>query len=550
MKKWKIFLIICCVFFTRIDCYAAKVAILPPPQTTSTPFIPPPKWQRVFIYEHPYRKPIISRVYTSKRRTVISSLPESYDADLHQIWPYIPHPKDTITFPKKLTLQDAILLALRYNPNVEDSEIQRIVDKYNIILEHYNFEPQFTFSQDSTYSSGATPVTTMNATAALKTMVGTSFDFAYTNSFEPGQRHGNATFTITQPLLRGFGYVARIPWLDTLDNELIARLTFQTQIISSVIAVITSYRTLVGDYNSLDIQKQNLKVTQQTVNQFKLEVKIGKLAASDLNQQLANLQNARLNVNQVADQLQDDYQAFLAAVGLIPAVKVNIEKEIHFRDVSLPSLMAAIHMALKHNQAYQQAVIGLRSSKRAIASARDGRKPELNLVYTRPIAFDKPALAGGGDGGDGGLIPLEPVPGPITPTTFAINFTFPIDDVPAKSALINAEVSYEKAKIALEQQKENLIRTVMTQYRSLQIQKQSIEIAEKQVEFQEQTLRDARIKFRFGKVTMFEVIQDQNQLLSSRTALVTQKIQYLNLITTFYQTLGITLDKWHIQLRY
>lgn len=503
--------------------------------------LPPPGSVGIATENVKTEKLRVSEVLPPKFPHPLSSYPLRYQCQQCGIDQLLPGAYTSHRIPGTLTLRDAILLALRNNPDVENSELTRIVDKYNVIVARYAFEPQFTLGGSATYFRNGVPNFEVNSSVNLFTPIGSTINFAYTNPF--GGSNGNATLTFTQPLLRGFGFVNRIPYLDALDNEEIAKITFRTQIINVVVAVETSYRALVEDYNNLEIQKQNYHETLEQLKQYRLMAKVGKMSPSDLNQQEANLANAKLGVIQQQDQVQDDYQTFLSSLGLIPSAIVSIDKHIDLDDIHLPTLKESIRLALAYNTDFQTALIQLRSTKRAIIVARDARKPQLNVTYTQPISFNDSSF-----GGTNGMVPINGGGG--NGFTLNLQLDIPINDVPAKANLIGAEVALEQAQLSLEQQKEDLIRQVMTSYRSLQIQWQGILIAETSVKLQEQTLKDAQIKLKYGKITMFEVIQDQVNLLQARTDLVSQKIQYLNSVTTFYQNLGITLDVWDIKLRY
>ena len=102
----------------------------------------------------------------------------------------------------------------------------------------------------------------------------------------------------------------------------------------------------------------------------------------------------------------------------------------------------------------------------------------------------------------------------------------------------------------MEQQRNQLVRNVTNQINQLHNQYQQIIVARKGVELQAKIVRDAEIKLKYGKMTVFEVNQLQDQLLEQQTNLVTAQIQFLNSITTLTQTLVLTLDKWEITLRY
>ena len=100
------------------------------------------------------------------------------------------------------------------------------------------------------------------------------------------------------------------------------------------------------------------------------------------------------------------------------------------------------------------------------------------------------------------------------------------------------------------EQKQQLIRDVTNQLMQLQNQYQQIQVAINGVALQEKTLVNAQLKLKYGRSTVFEVDQLQDQLLQQQTSLIGDKIQFLNQITALSQTLGTTLSDWGITLRY
>lgn len=488
-----------------------------------------PMYQDAYRMPSPiFKTPVIPMRHAPSPYAVVNQSdthPEDFSKSL-------PSPTDAKVPAKTITLREAILLALRNNPDVINSELTRITDKYNIILVRRQFAPQYQpITASMLFQKGSAPTYSIGTGINLDTPIGTKFQFSYSTPVVGTL--GSATLDVTQPLLRGFGYVNRIQLEDDYDNELVARLNFKSSIISVVQNVITSYRTLVEDYNNLAIQKQNLKETKETVDQLKMEVKYGKQPGNSLQQQEGNLATAKLSYIQTQDQVQDDYQSFLQDIGLIASARLKIITKINFTQTKIPKVKDAVATALAHNIQYRQDIIELRATKRAIITAQDARKPQFDVK----AGLSVPDL--GNPSAPGNFIP-----------SFGFDFSVPIDDVEAKSALVGAKIAYLQAKNSLAQTKETVIQTVITDIQNLQNLKQQIIIGEQAVKLSELTLKDAQIQQRYGKITMFEVIQDQNNLLSQRTELVSGQISFLNSITNLNSFLGVTLNVWNVKLRY
>lgn len=438
----------------------------------------------------------------------------------------LPVPCDTPRIPKTLTLQDAILLALRNNPDVFSSQLQRVVDKYALEVAYYNYEPQFAINGNATIARGEKPtgtigpVTTLNSTFGTQTSLNVNFN-------KPGGDTEN--LTVLQPLLRGFGAVNLVPLLDAKDTETINKLSFKNNTINTVVTIITDYYTLVEDYNSLQTQMLTLKTQEQLVAQYKLQVKIGKLARSELLQQESTLATTRLQTNEQKNQLQQAYQQLLGDIGLNPALKLNVDYKINIEEYKLPTDQEAITIALADNIEYQTALLALKITKRQILVAHDANRPQLDMTGTVDLTHTNI---------DDGSPSLQ----------FDLNV--PIDDVALKQQLISAQVAYRQAQLSLESQRIALVRSVINSLTQLRYQHETILLDINAVKLLSMSLRAEEIKLKYGKSTMFNVTQLQNQVLSQQIDLINQQITYLLNITSFEQLLGETLERWNIKLLY
>lgn len=460
---------------------------------------------------------------------------------------FLPQPRRTPRSSKGLSLKEAILLALRSNPNIESSELQRVIDKFSLEVAHNFYVPQFSITGSANYVSKSRPSYQIGPSVSVKSPIGTTVRATYGNAFlgSPGE----VTLTVKQALLRGAGWDYNTAQLaNAVDTEKIAKLTFKNSVITVIVNVINSYRTLVQDYNNLAIQKTTLLRSRQRVKQTKLQVKAGKLAPSDLLQQQSNLATTRLSMLQQKSALQRDYQNFLEALGLVATAKLTIDKNINFNYPKIPRVRKCIQLALLNNIDYQSALIRLRSTKRALMQAKNEAKWQLDLTASTTVGAQTGTAtvpAGTGTSGPSGTI----ASGGLGPS---IGFTLdiPFNDIKAKQAILNARIALEQAKLSLREKKLQLVRTVTNQVNQIRDQYQQIKVAVAAVKMQEQTLKNTELKLRYGKTTVFEANQLQDQLLQQKTSLVADKIQLLNFVTTLNQTLGITLNKWGISLRY
>ncbi len=451
----------------------------------------------------------------------------------------IPQPHVMPPVAKTLSLHEAIALALRNNQNVKTAELQRIIDKFGLEVNIWKaYEPQITaLNVTSTMQKNVPPVWNLTTGVSLPgSTLGTTAKIDYANNLLGG--FGTAAISVTQPLLKGFGLAFnRIAYDNAIDAERTARLSFKDSIISVVDDVVKKYRSLVEAYNNLKTNEQSLKSQKDQVLQSNLQVKAGKMAKSDLLQQQENLESTKLSVVQQQDALRNAYQEFLTTLGLVPETKLIIDKNISIRNVRVPSRKEAIRIALAHNISYQKALISLRGDERSLLSAKNARKWQLDM--TGSVTLGRTASVANGVTANVNTYPK-----------LGFSLTVPINDLALKREVVQAKVSLENARMKLAQQKEDLIRNVANQLDSIHNQHKQIKISELAVKLQAQTLQNAELKLKYGKTTVFEVNSLTNQLVTQQVSLISTKITYLNDLTSLFQTLGTTLDKWKIKLRY
>jgi len=446
----------------------------------------------------------------------------------------LPAPQETQTATKTLSIREAILLALRNNPIVKSSEIQRIVDKYQVILAQQKFRPQYSLNYSQTIGPSILSSYNVAPSVTMLTPWGARMGIGYANTFRG--EDGGATVTWEQPLIRGFGAVNTVEYHNALANEQVAKLGFKKNIIDIVILVISAYRQLVQDYQSLAIQKRFLRESDLALKQYRLKVKVGKMAPSDILQQKANYEMTRLSLVQQENRVQQDYQALLSAIGLRPSATLIIQQKIKLDSFQLPTQEIAVQRALAGNIAYRQVLLQLQNIQRAIIVAKDAQKWQLNLTGS--------AVIGQPDSLQGVLVTPE------NSVSLTLNLDIPIDNVQAKAEEVQARIAYEQAKLALEQQREDLIRQVMTQLQTIKSDWQQIAVSRNTVALQAATLKAAKTRLSFGRATVFEVTQDQDLLLQQETNLVSTEVTYLNDMTQLHNIWGNELEVRHIQLIY
>ncbi|EKD74806.1 MAG: hypothetical protein ACD_44C00326G0002 [uncultured bacterium] len=450
--------------------------------------------------------------------------------------------------PKILTMKDAILLALRYNPSIQSQELQRVIDKFSLRVAENNFELQYALTASAQYSKSTSlntatysNGTTLTQSTTLNNALGTQFGVQLNAPSSEGSVHPGATFSISQPLMRGFGQEVNLASLrNAKDAEFLSRLTLKNTIEQTVTTIISDYRQAVLAANQLSILKLTLKNDQKTYHQLELEIKHGKKAPAEALQSKSAISQDLLNITQGENALAQAKQALLNDIGLSPQTPIIVSADIN-DTLIIPLLDESLKIGLANNYAYQGALIQQKQNKRNLVLAKDQLRPEVNVLLTQ--------TQGGGD-----------TPGaPATVDSFVnvnngqqsvqLAVSVPIRDFQKQQGLLQAKIALEQQEVAMAQAHRNLETQVINAITNLKLLKQQIELAKQARDAAKRNVEIAKIKLKYGRVAMFEVNNLQGTLTSSELAVVSNQINYLNALSQLQLLLGTTLNTWDIQLR-
>lgn len=452
-----------------------------------------------------------------------------------------------------LGLREAILLALRYNPNIQNVELDRIIQRYQLRLAHNEFELQYALGasgviQKSTFNGvGSSTTNTLMASPelGLKTKLGTKAtltmdnNVAIYNSYNPV-----LNFSVTQPLLRGFGKsVNEAGLLDAIDNEWLNKLGLQQSVIDQVTQVIMAYRALILSGNNLHNQRLQLKEAKKSFEINEKKIEAGQLEPTGNIQQSYQIESLSLMVEQGENDFKTTSQDLLQTIGLDPDMHLSVPSDVALDEIIVPDLKQSIDLALNHNVQYLAQKMALRADERAYTVAKNQQLWQLDLS-----ANVQGGTANDVVGVNGGLRGIYS--GNNVTESARVTLTVPLNDLNRRSQLINAKVRLEKDRLNMTAAKRALVTNITNTINNIQSLAKRYQLAQKQVKLAEQSYTLEKKKQQAGISSALDVNNTQNQLIQAQSGLIGAKIAYLNQLSALQRTLGTTLDYWKIKLRY
>lgn len=452
-----------------------------------------------------------------------------------------------------LTIREAILLALRYNPNILNAELDRIIQRYQLRLAHNEFELQYALAgraiiEKSRYSgvgNASTNTFLASPEVDLKTKTGGQLSLMMDNSVAAvGNYNPMLNLSFKQPLLRGFGKdVNEAGLLNAIDSEWLNKLSLQQSVIDQITQVIMTYRSLILSGNTLENQRLQLAEARKSYENNEKRIQAGQLETTGNIQQSYQIESLSLMVEQAENDFKNTSQDLLQIIGLDPDMRLAVPSDLTLEKIAIPDLEDSIAIALNHNTQYLALQMAARANERAYKIAKNEQLWQLDLtanVQTGTITgvdSTSPGIQGIYNGRN------------LTESA-GLTLTIPINDIGRKNQLITAKVQLEKDRLNLIAAKRALMTTVKNTITSIQSQAKRYELARRQVDLAAQSYALEKKKLAAGITTALDVNNTQNQLLQAQRGLINAKIAYLNEISALQRLLGTTLTHWRIKLRY
>lgn len=431
-----------------------------------------------------------------------------------------------------------------------------------------------TTPQTNPFVAGATALAT-NTTLADGGYVqgfgpGTQLNFSYNNaretinsirtSYSPFTT-ASLGFTITQPLLRGFGLAVNRRFIRIAKNERkIADLLLRQQLIATVYGVVRLYTDLVALYEDVKVKEETLTSAQKLYDDTKARVDEGTQAPIELTRANAQVSGIRQDVinarglleeqeaivkNVITRRSSDDVDVLNARI--IPTDTIDVPEKDEIRPIQ--DLIAE---AFANRPDLNQARVQIDNSQISLEGSRNNLLPEIDLVgvaQNNALAGQQNPLAPAADptflGGYGSA--LEQLATRKYPTYgIGLNVTLPLRNRIAQADVVRDEIQLRQTQIRFEQFRKQAQLEVEDALVAMRRARASYEAALQSQALQQESLEAEQSKFDVGASTSFFIIQYQSYLAQARSTVVVAKSAYLKARAALERAAGTILEDNHV----
>jgi outer membrane protein len=406
------------------------------------------------------------------------------------------------------------------------------------------------------------------------------------------------TFTITQPLLNGFGILPNTRFILEAKNTVkVAESQFEQQVITSATSVSNAYWELVFDRENVKVQQAAVGVSQKLYEDNKKQLEIGTMAPLDVLTAESELATDTQNLilAQTTKLQQETVLLNLITKNLVSPDVLNVEV-IPTTGIATPDVTENIALTDAVQEAWQkrpeilQAQLNVKNSGIEVKATRNALLPTANLfgqysatglngdqittTQTATGTFTANSLAPLVDQ-NGNIINVGGVPvfagipnlnAPVTtiqkgglpdalsaminsnfPTyAFGINFTLPIRNRSAQADNARALLDERQIEVQYRSLQNSIVLNVRNAQIALQQDRAQVAAAEKAQTLAAQTLDAEQKKYQLGSSTSYNVVLRARDLTTAQGNLLRARVNLEEAAVNFNQAMGRTLEVNHI----
>jgi outer membrane protein len=479
----------------------------------------------------------------------------------------------------RLGLEDAILLTLQNNTDINVDRTQYDQSIFAVQRAHGTFDPLITAGFAPTRS--VSPTTSSLAGASTLSNLTQTSSVNYTEQFQTGTLFGaglsttrstsnssfsivnpsflsGLTFSLAQPLWRKGGLFAnRAPIIIAQRGVRQSRATFQAQVNDIVVRAIGQYWDAVEARKNLEVIKKSVELADSSFKRDKRALELGALPPLDIYRSESQVAQRKIALIQAEYNLKRVDETFRQTIGAdldprIGALDLDLTENAESSGtLTTVDLQEALTQALKNRPEIEAQHQQLAIDDTNVRVANNNLKPDLNLsaTYTSNglggISFagnssGPPVVLSTGGFGDS----ISQLGGFSFPTYgMSLQLRLPIRNSAASADLGSALVSKKSSLYKMRSLEQAISTEVKNAVHDLELSELVITAAQASRDLAAKTLGAEERKYQLGAGTIFFVLDAQNQLSAAELALVQSQIAYQRALAAVDHATGALLDK-------
>ena len=420
------------------------------------------------------------------------------------------------------------------NRTIKNAYLQRIIDRQDLALAKDEFVPNFTPALSADQNGDAFEELSASSTARLRIPTGGQLEVIVEGVGLSAERNGlDYGVSFTQPLFRGFGIDVNVAPIEIARlQEAVNIFEFKSTLNNTITEAIEAYRRLYQAQEQLKIEQLSLENTKKQSELFRALIEAGRLARTELVQSQADLANRKVSLLEARNELTQARLALIEILDIdeeLKPVAVEIQNTVEPPSLNLDELR---QLAFNNNPEYLQALALVEAAKLGIVLAKNQRRWDLDLevdYYSNMRNIEDDDTTGFSTG---------------------LFLSREFGNLNLEQSVERSQINLSQVKNNLQEAHESLEIALKNEIRNIKINLEQIELTKQARQLSEQQLENEREKLRLGvgNTRAIDLLNFENDLVLAKNRELDAIIDYLNALTRLEQTVGITLDKWNIEI--
>lgn len=429
----------------------------------------------------------------------------------------------------ELTLAEAIRLALQNNRTLTGTRLQRDVQRFSLEVAEDEYRPKASLNASADVYDDGREMAGISPQMNLDIPTGGRFSLKWSKPLAgEGDRHGRWTLDFSQPLLKGAGLdIDMVPLRTARINERMNILSFRDTAAGIVESVISAYRAVIRADREIQISGDALERAKEQLEVNRTLIKAGRMAENEIIRTEAEVANRKLGLVQSENGLVSANSRLVNFLDIAGITRIKPTETLNIEEVR-PDFEKSVKIALQNRRDYLKALLELEIAKMDLRVAEDGLLWDLTL--------------------DASMMRDSSDSGRKNDYSMGLQLNIPLWRRPLKFSVVRGRRALRQAEINLAESRQQIQIEVLQATQDVELGFQQVILARKARKLAQKKLDIERKKLNEGLTSTFRLTSTEDDLIQAENTELNAALSYLTALTEFDRVLGVTLERWDIEL--
>ena len=425
-----------------------------------------------------------------------------------------------------LTLDETIRLALRNNRTVSGARLRRTTQKFALEVARDRYRPEASIEASAHAQRDTRGAAEASIGPSIRIPTGGRFSLRWSEPLAGEDRGaGSWELALAQPLLKGFGpEIDGAPLRRARLEEKIHLLNFRETVAEVVTSVIRAYRAVIRAGRQIEIGRESLDRARKQLATNRSLIRAGRMAAREIIQTEAEVADRELALIESENDLESANAALIDILDVDGVSRILPSTTLVVEPVR-PDVEQGFRTALARRPDHLKALLDVETAKLGL------RKAENDLLWELSLNAAVRRAAGGRADHRVGVMLTIPL-GDRSPRLEALR---------AANAVRQAEMDLAESRQAVRIAIRQAVHEVRVGLRRTELARQARELAEQKLDVEQRKLEQ-------GLTSTFRLTAVEDDLVQAQNRELNATLGYLDALTALDRTLGITVDRWGIEI--